>query len=334
MPFNKKRHTLARQWELLKRLPTRGAGKTAAELTQELQEAGFEVSKRQVERDLSELMDAFDLDCNNASIPYGWRWLPGAGADLPGLTLPEALSLSLVEDLVKALLPVSLLQGLETRFKQSRKKLDDLAPKNSKARWINKVRTVQPTQPLLAPHIDQELLNTVQECLLADEVIDADYRGMGADEAQSLGLNPLGLVNRGPITYLVATAWGYTDIRIYAMHRFIKASRTYKSSQKPVGFSLDKYIDSGALHFGSGKIIRLKANVSDSLARILLETPLSEDQKIDGNKLAATVTVTWQLTWWILSQGSAITVTAPAVLQKDIRVTLADTLTLYDSEAS
>ena len=49
MPANKKKHTLARQWELLKRLPTRGAGKTASELTQELQVAGFDVSKRQVE---------------------------------------------------------------------------------------------------------------------------------------------------------------------------------------------------------------------------------------------------------------------------------------------
>mgnify|MGYP000287578086 CR=1 FL=1 len=91
MPANKKKHTLARQWELLKRLPTRGAGKTASELTQELQVAGFDVSKRQVERDLGELMDAFDLECNNASIPYGWRWLPGASSDLAGMTLADAL---------------------------------------------------------------------------------------------------------------------------------------------------------------------------------------------------------------------------------------------------
>jgi len=75
VPYDKTRRTLARQWELLKLLPTRGVGKTAKELSEALNEAGFKVSKRQVERDLGELLEAFALDCNNASIPYGWRWV-------------------------------------------------------------------------------------------------------------------------------------------------------------------------------------------------------------------------------------------------------------------
>ena len=333
MPANKKKHTLARQWELLKRLPTRGAGKTASELTRELQAAGFDVSKRQVERDLGELLDAFDLDCNNASIPYGWRWLPSASTDLAGMTLADALSLSLVEDMVKPLLPVSLLQGLESRFTQARKKINDLAVENPKARWIDKVRFIQPTQPLLVPQINPIILDTIQECLLADEIVDVEYRGAGAETAHSQRLQPLGLVTRGQITYLVATAWNYSDIRLYAMHRIIQASRTYEHCQKPTGFDLRTYVESGALHFGNGKAIRLRAIVSDALARILIDTPLSEDQKIVGNNLTATVQDTWQLEWWVLSQGAAITVIAPVALQKAIRRTLTEALTSYGSES-
>ena len=333
MPANKKKHPLARQWELLKRLPTRGAGKTASELTQELQAAGFDVSKRQVERDLGELLDAFDLDCNNASIPYGWRWLPSASTDLAGMTLADALSLSLVEDMVKPLLPVSLLQGLESRFTQARKKINDLAVENPKARWIDKVRFIQPTQPLLVPQINPIILDTIQECLLADEIVDVEYRGAGAETAHSQRLQPLGLVTRGQITYLVATAWNYSDIRLYAMHRIIQASRTYEHCQKPTGFDLRTYVESGALHFGNGKAIRLRAIVSDALARILIDTPLSEDQKIVGNNLTATVQDTWQLEWWVLSQGAAITVIAPVALQKAIRRTLTEALTSYGSES-
>ena len=332
MPANKKKHTLARQWELLKRLPTRGAGKTASELTQELQVAGFDVSKRQVERDLGELMDAFDLECNNASIPYGWRWLPGASSDLAGMTLADALSLSLVEDMVKPLLPVSMLQGLECRFAQARKKLNDLAVENPNARWLDKVRTIQPTQPLLAPQINPEILYTIQECLLADEIIDVEYRGADAETAHSQGLHPLGLVTRGQITYIVATAWDYSDIRLYTLHRIAQANRTYEHCKKPTGFNLMKYLENGAIHFGSGKTTRLKAKVSDSLARILLETPLSKDQKIVGNRLTATVLDTWQLEWWILSQGAAITVIAPVALQKTIRKSLEEALTFYGAE--
>ena len=55
MPSNKTRNSLARQWELLKLLPTRTEGKTAKQLAEGLIEAGYEISKRQVERDLLDL---------------------------------------------------------------------------------------------------------------------------------------------------------------------------------------------------------------------------------------------------------------------------------------
>ena len=73
MPANNTRGTVARQWELLKRLPSSGPGKSAGELHQELKDLGFEVSKRQVERDLQQLSEAFPLHCNDRSIPWGWR---------------------------------------------------------------------------------------------------------------------------------------------------------------------------------------------------------------------------------------------------------------------
>lgn len=330
MPANKTRHTLARQWELLKRLPSRGPGKTASDLACELKDAGFDVSKRQVERDLGELMDAFDLHCNNGSIPYGWRWLPGASADLPGLTLTEALSLRLLEDTVRPMLPASMLQGMESRFRQAEKKLDSLAEANPTAKWLNKVRSVPPTQPLLAPEIDPDVLSTVQECLLADEQIEVDYLGMDVAEPHRLRLNPLGLVNRGPVTYLVATAWQYSDVRLYVLHRLSGAKRTYEVSTKPDDFTLDAYIASGALQFGNGRNLSLKARIDEHLARILAETPLSDDQRIKDDILTATVLDTWQLQWWILSQGNAIEILAPKLLRSRIKDSLTATLARYE----
>ena len=51
MPANNARDTMIRHWELLKKLPTSGAGKTVSELTNDLNALSFKVSKRQVERD-------------------------------------------------------------------------------------------------------------------------------------------------------------------------------------------------------------------------------------------------------------------------------------------
>ena len=130
--------------------------------------------------------------------------------------------------------------------------------------------------------------------------------------------------------YLVATAWNYPDIRLYAMHRITKASRTYESGQKPIGFCLDKFLESGALHFGSGKAIKLEAHIKDYLARVLFETPLATDQIIEGDILTATVQDTWQLRWWILSQGDAFKVMGPITLRHAIRASLANALARYD----
>lgn len=72
--------------------------------------------------------------------------------------------------------------------------------------------------------------------------------------------------------------------------------------------------------------MRLEAALSDGLAQILRETPLSEDQEIkeqdDAVNLTATVADSWQLRWWILSQGDGIEVVAPEELREEIALSL------------
>jgi predicted DNA-binding transcriptional regulator YafY len=333
MPANKTRKTLARQWELLKLLPTRGPGKTAKELAEALNEAGFAVSKRQVERDLGELYDAFRLECNNASTPFGWRLPPKAPTDIPGLTLAEALSIRLVEDALKRLMPRAVLHALESRFQQAKRKLDAIAEDNPAVQWADKVRSVPPSLPLLPPAIDPDVLETVTEALLASRQIDVEYHAMSDGETRPMRLHALGLVSRVPATYLVATAFAYSDVRLYALHRIVRASKTDEVVKRPEGFDLDAYIRSGALQFGTGENIRLEAELSEDLAQVLRETPLAPDQRINGQDdtitLAATVADSWQLRWWILSQNAGIVVREPRQLRDEIRESLQKALAAY-----
>jgi predicted DNA-binding transcriptional regulator YafY len=333
MPKAKASHSLARQWELLKLLPPKGPGITAKDLAEKLSHAGFEISKRTIERDLQDLSLVFPLMCNDKGMPYGWHSMPGASSDLPAIGLSDALSLHVVEDLVRPLLPASVLAALEPRFPQARQKLAALASESPAARWTEKVRQVAPTLPLLPPRITEGVLETVQAALLADEQLDALYQRPGADAPARQRLHPLALVQRGPITYLIATAFRYDELRLYAVHRIYEAMRTGEPARRPPDFDLNGYIASGALQFGSGEIIRLKAQVADELARILAETPLSDDMQLvsDGNgkALSATVPDTWQLRWWVLSQGEAIEVLAPTELREEIAATLSAALERY-----
>ena len=249
MPSNKTRNSLARQWELLKLLPTRTEGKTAKQLAEGLIEAGYEISKRQVERDLLDLQEFFGLECDDDQMPYKWRWSFDRPADLPAITLAEALSLVVVEDTLKPLLPLSVQRALQAKFSQARSQLAMMSKKSSTARWAGKVKTVPTTLPLLPPFISEEILEVIQNALLLDEQIEATYQGM-SDKVIELRLHPLAMVTRGSVVYLVATAKEFSDVRLYALHRFKAATRTFEKLKPLKGFSLDKYIADGALQFG------------------------------------------------------------------------------------
>lgn len=335
MPSNKTRNTLARQWDLLKLLPSRGAGKTAKEIADALAEAGFSVSKRQVERDLIDLQEVFGLECNDASIPYGWRW-GSAPIELPGVTLAEALSLQIVEETLKPLLPASVLRTVQPRFLQAKAKLAALAEQNATAQWAEKVKSVPPSLPMMPPEVDEDLLEIVQSALLNNEQIDVTYLPFSS-EPKSFRLHPLGLVVRGSVTYLVATACDYTDVRLYALHRFQAVSRTYEPAKAPKGFKLSQYVDEGAFQFGGGRSIKLVARISDDLAKRLEETPLASNQKIKSTpnaiELSASVIDSWQLHWWILSQGAAIKIVTPDALKNRIRDAHQDALKNYDEQS-
>lgn len=320
MPSNKTRNTLARQWDLLRLLPSRGTGKTAAEIADALIGAGYKVSKRQVERDLIDLQEIFGLDCNNNSIPYGWRW--GAIVpDMPSITMAEAVSLKIIEDTLKPLLPSSLLRAIEPRLQLAKDKISALSEHNSWAKWGEKVASVTPAFPMEAPSVDESILDIVQNALLESEQILANYKPFAADP-MSITLNPLGLVVRGGVTYLIATAFEYQDVRMYALHRFESVERTYKKSLSCRDFCLNSFLDAGAMQFGSSGKVELVATITDVLAKILRETPISTMQRIeqDGDmfKLHAEVQNSWQLHWWVLSQAENIVILEPKQLRNEI----------------
>jgi predicted DNA-binding transcriptional regulator YafY len=322
MPAKNSKHTMTRQWELLKLLPSTGSGSTARELCERLNGQGHGVSKRQVERDLGDLMEVFPIDCNNASKPYGWRWVKDAQIDIPGIGIAEALSIKLTEGSISPLLPSAIVNSLKPRIQQAEKLLNQESASNPQAKWVNKIRAVSPTLPLLAPKIVDHVLEEIQNALLADLKIEARYQSSTSDQPKSYLINPLALIQRGLITYLVGTVVEFTDIRLFALHRFKQAVKTENKAIIPDGFNLDTYIEEGHLNFGPGKEIRLKASIADYLAKILEETPLSEDQKItiknEEHYVTATIRDSWQLQWWILSQGDGIEIIEPKVLRKAI----------------
>lgn len=331
MPSAPTRSTLARQWQLLSLLPARGSGHSASALCAELAVHGYHISKRQVERDLLELSSLFPLHCNDSSIPYGWRWADGAERGLPGMDTAEALSLAMAHQAIAPLLPASMLDLLRPRFQMAERMLAELGQSNQLASWKNKVHSAPMHLSFVAPKIDAEVVRTVHEALLGEEQIDIDYR-QAKDAPRSLRLHPLGLIQRGPVGYLLATAWEYEDHRLYALHRMVSAQRTHEPARIPPGFNLQASLVKSGAQFGDELApMEVQLRCDASLIHVLQETPLAAGQTIEGDMVTVNLPHSWELQWWILSQGPAVEVLEPTALRKSIAECLRAGSALYSA---
>jgi predicted DNA-binding transcriptional regulator YafY len=341
MPHKDKKSTLIRQWEMLKLLPTGSGGPwmKASEIASRLENNVHEISVRTVQRDLKELSAIFPIELNDKNPrDYGWRWMKGAHVDIPGLNISEALAMRLVETHLKQLMPSSMLDALQGVFSQAKSRLEQVSKPSE---WLAKVKVVQPNQPLIPPKIDEASQDAIYKALLENRRITASYCPPWMEEAKEYVLNPLGLIMRGPVSYLVATAWDYEDPRLYAMHRFGKAEILDEECRIPEGFDLEREIASGFADFaGGGAPIHLEFLCEESSAAYLEETPLSEDQEMAEAeegwvRINATVNATWQLRWWLLSKGASIEVLCPDNLRKEIAEELQEASGYYaDAEDS
>jgi predicted DNA-binding transcriptional regulator YafY len=150
-------------------------------------------------------------------------------------------------------------------------------------------------------------------------------------------VNPLGLVQRDQVTYLLATFPNDKKVPptvlMFAMHRVIDAEKAYVAAKAPENFSLQAHLTSGAMGFSEKGEIKLKAWFSKRLGDSLAQTKLSEDQTVqdaeDGVELTATVVDNWTLRWWILSKTGDIVVLEPESLREDIANILRDGAARY-----
>lgn len=328
--------TLLRQWQTLRMIPRHPRMTTASVLCENLNQDGFVVGKRTVERDLQSLALIFPLVSDERSKPYGWCWQKDAPAfDLPGMSNSEAITLMLSREHLRNLLPASTLAQLQPYFALAEQKLAVLEQHSGIAGWQHKVRVIAPTQPLLVPKIDEAVQATLYEALLNERQCNISYQKREASEAESYPVHALGIVQRGQVLYLVCTIKTYPHIRILALHRILAAELLEAPIAVPADFDLDDYIASGAFGWFQKESIRLKAIFAAEVAVHLDETPLSEDQKMvelpDGRvQITATVHETLQLRWWLQGFGDDVEVVSPASLRSQIAKRLRSAASRYD----
>lgn len=296
--------------ELLRRIP-RGRKVTASELHQQLKHAGIERELRTIQRQLEMLSEHFEIERDDSSKPYGYRWLEQAKAlAVPNLTPQESLLLQLAEEHLKNLLPPRLMKSMDAFFSQARRNLGPESNARLEREWPGKVRVVATSQPLLPPKIVPGVFEAVSEALYSNHWLHIEYKNAGGKRSNA-DVMPLGLVQQGSRLYLVCRFQRFDNERNLALHRIASAEVSTLTFERPKTFDLKRYDDDGRFGFGEGEKVRLAFRIERSAGLHLMESPLSSDQQVveleDGElEIMATVVDSAMLEWWLRGFGDAV----------------------------
>jgi predicted DNA-binding transcriptional regulator YafY len=248
-----------------------------------------------------------------------------------------ALTFVLVERFLAPLLPRSTYGRIRPYVTQAQRILAAL-PTNALGHWPSKVRVIHRGPPLRLPEFDEAILDAVTRGLLEGRRLDVAYRSREKGDRIRCELNPLGLVLKGGLAYLVCTFWQYTDIRQVVLHRVHHAEVLEAPALVPEGFDLDSYIQEGEFSYPVGEPMRLEAVFRRGAHLHLHDTPLSADQvleELDDERVLvhATVENTAELRWWLLGFGELVEVLAPSDLREEFRTRAAAMASVYQPRA-
>jgi predicted DNA-binding transcriptional regulator YafY len=330
---------LERLLEMMATIPRGPRSVTTAEVDKRLQALGYEVNRRTVVRDLNKLSARFGVERLGDESAYAWRWPEKGNAFVaPVLGESEALALVMLREHLGGLLPPMVIEALEPQIARAEARLRDVPALNGAGlrQWKQAVRVVPPVQPLLPPKVRHAVREVIYVALAGRTRFTGSYRRRGAAEASEGVYNPLGLIMRGSVAYLVTTMWDYDNVLVLPLHRFERAEALAERVRVPEGFDLDRFVaEQGGLGFATGQgEITLRARFYNGTGLHLEETPLTEDQQLvdlgDGtHELTATLPETGQLHWWLQAFGANVEVLAPAALRARMVQSLQDALARY-----
>ncbi|PCM45961.1 helix-turn-helix transcriptional regulator [Marinobacter sp. ANT_B65] len=319
--------TAVRYLTMLRMVPRYPKSITSTELAQRLEEQGFRVTMRSIQRDLEKLSVDFPLLVDESARPFQWSFDREATMDIiPALDLPAALTFELAKAYLTPMLPPRALSHLQPHFDQAHRTLS--RERNPLGQWPNRVRVINRGLGGRRPAIDADVLETVTEALLREYQCKLTYQARNWSEPEEITVHPFGLIFRDPNVYLIGTIEGREGIRQLVLHRASTGELVEQPVERAEDFDLDLYIHSGAMGIlRSNEPVFLRLRCDKPALNHLIESPLGFDQitsDVDDSTFEISVTVgdTQDLRWWLTAQAIHCDILDPQWLRDEIEETL------------
>lgn len=304
---------------ILQKLPYEPRCISSQQIQKQLLDEGYDVTIRTIQRDLSSLSTHFSIVQTPATgrgkEGSGWAFCKNSRIGIPLMDSSAALTLLMGMTHLQQVLPPQIMQHLQPLKVEAQQTFKQ----NRYGKWLDKVRVV-PQQILQAPQVDAASLDVIYGALLDKQQFSATYNGKVGQI-----LHPYGLVQRGGTLYLLCRFFQFDDVRITALHRFSEVQLLESPVRPFPDFDIDDYLDDGIMQWPikDKQPIALELRINRWLIGHVKESVLSADQHIQADtgkdgwfRLSAHVVDSYELRWWLLSQGDALEVIAPQPLRQ------------------
>lgn len=300
-------------------------------LTSMAREYELQASRRAIQRDLEALVKEGRIEVvNPGGKPLRYRRLIDAEAVDPRMW---DYARRLMGSLIRDALPERRLERIWAKLREDG---------DEYGLGEDKLCILSDTQRLLPADIREEVLAAALEALSRSRSLQASYRDRDGKQSFPV-LHPQALLQRGPRLYLFALKNEESEpVRMYALHRFIRAQLGDGAARLAESFNLQEAIRKGQGDFAGDRQVELDLRVRGYVAELLRDCPLAKDQRIEdepegsafGARVRATVPDTGQLLRWVLGCGANVEVLAPAKLRDVLTSQTAKTAALYGGTAS
>ncbi len=244
-------------------------------------------------------------------------------------------------------LPSHVIQELEAYFAGAERVLGESptdSSLNDARAWANKTVRVNSGYPLMSPPIGGDILNAIRKALYTSRVLEVAYQNsrLDTDAPESYEVVPLGLVERGPVLYLVASRQrrdGTFKIYQLRLDRFASAVCTDTPGAPDPEFDLNAYVRENQFFsfLPEGQIrLELRVREEDEYRHLFREQWLAPDQEIidepGGFRLRATVTLSIALRNLLMERSARVEVLSPGTLREEIAECLRRAVRRYEGE--
>ena len=226
---------------MLQCIPVTPSSKSTSRIREELRDINpdYDVTSRSVQRGLERLSSLFPITSEMRGRTNFWWWADKhALTQIPSMSTHTAFALMLAADYLKPIMPPVALALLQPYIQHAREVISG----TTLGRWSDKVAIIGQGPLLLPPATPAEVQDAVYTALMESRQVEVDYRSKRRAESRRVVLNPLGIVVRDGVVYVVATSWHYEDVRQYVLHRMSEPVLLDEPGRALTGFRLDSYI--------------------------------------------------------------------------------------------